>query len=377
MLLLLAWTLQEAAIDAIVEKRVAKDGPGAAVLVMKDGKSVFQKGYGLANVEHAVPITPRTVFELASVSKQFTAMGILILHDRGELSVDDDARKILPKLPAYDPKRPILIRDLLCHTSGLVDYLTLLDKQPGDPDKLKNEDVLKILAGRKLLHPTGTKWDYSNSNYCLLALVIERVTKSSFGAFLRREIFAPLGMEKTTVFDDARAVIKNRAYGYARTKNGLAYAHTDYVMTGDGCVMTSLEDWVRWEGELREPKLVKVETLARAFTSGKLDDGTEHGYGFGWSVGVQRGRRLLSHGGGWAGVSTYVGRWPDEGLTVVVLSNLESFGAEAVAGRIARVMLQDQPEVYPEFHLPNIEGGMGRLSDFRGKKTLVVNFASW
>lgn len=324
------------AIDAIVEKHVEKGGPGAAVMVIKDGKVVHQKGYGMANVEHGVAITPKTVFELASVSKQFTAMGIMILHDRGTIGIDDDVRKILPELKEHDAKRPIRIRDLLCHTSGLVDYLGLLEEFKGDPNKLKNEDVLKMLVDTKLEFATGTKWMYSNSNYCLLALIIERATKKTFRAFLTEEVFKPLGMESTTVFDDARALIKNRAYGYSKSRKGLSYAHTDYVMTGDGCVMTSLEDFVKWDAGLREGKLVKAETLKQAFTSGTLDDGKEHGYGFGWGVDTHLKRRRLAHAGGWAGASTYIGRYVDDGVTIVVLSNLESFPIEPTATKIAR-----------------------------------------
>jgi CubicO group peptidase (beta-lactamase class C family) len=339
MALLMVAALQAQPIDEIVGKVVAPNGPGAGVMVIRDGTVAFQKGYGLANVEHRAPITPRSVFELASVSKQFTAYAIMILSDRGALAFDDDARKVLPELPEYDPKRPIRVADLLYHTSGIIDYIGLLDQAGRDKYTMRNEDVLKLLVGRKLEFPTGTKWRYSNSNYCLLALIVERLTKKSFGAFMREEIFEPLGMKDSLIFEDAHRVIPNRAYGYARTKRAVTFAHHYLVMTGDGGVMTTLEDFAKWDAELRSPTRVKPETLRRAFVPGALDDGKTHGYGFGWSIGAHLKRPLVSHAGGWAGASTWVGRYPDDALTVVIFSNDERLGAEALGRKIARACL--------------------------------------
>ena len=158
------------------------------------------------------------------------------------------------------------------------------------------------------------------------------------------EIFKPLGMDSTTVFDDAQRLIKNRAYGYTKTKKGFEVSHSDFVMTGDGCVMTTLEDFVKWDAALRDGKLVKPETLKQAFTSGALDDGTAHDYGFGWMIGKHLKRTLLSHSGGWAGASTYIGRYVDDGVTVVVLSNLESMATGMLGNRIAREYFKDEKD---------------------------------
>ncbi len=326
--------------DDLAAKSVKPDGPGAAVLVMKDGKVLHKKGYGLANLEHKAPVTADSVFDLASLSKQFTAMAVMLLADRGTLAFEDDARKLLPELPEHDKARPIRIVDLLHQVSGLPDYLNLLDQWKGDPDRMKNDDVLKLVAAQKLAFPTGTKWAYSNSNYCLLALVVERASKKTFAQFLRAEIFEPLGMKSSLVLDDATIVIPNRAYGYGREKGRWAHHHSDLVMTGDGAVQTSIEDWTRWEGELREPKLVKPETLQRAFAPGALDGGKAHSYGFGWSVGTVNERRVIEHSGGWVGYTCHVARYPDDGLAVVVLTNCDrGLDPTRMARQIAKAWL--------------------------------------
>ena len=333
-----------ARIDEILKRRVPEGEPGAAVLVVKHGKVLHQKGYGLANLEHEVPITKKTVFRLASVSKQFTAMGILILMERGKLSVDDDARKTLPELKEHDPDRPIRIRDLLRHTSGLTDYLNLRRDWKKEPARMTNEDVLRVLKKHKLKFPTGTKWEYSNSNYALLALIISRVSGKSFGAFLKDEIFTPLGMKDSGVFERPDQIFKNRAYGYRRTHLGWRTSHSDLPVVGDGAVMTTIEDWVRWEEALRSERLVKEETLNAAFTAGRLDDGTAHRYGYGWGVGDFGGRRTVQHSGGWFGASTYVVRFLDAGLTVVVLSNADKFPSARIGQRIARFYLSEEED---------------------------------
>jgi len=340
--LLCALLLQQdlaAQVDEIVGKSVKPDGPGAAVLVMRGGDVLLKKGYGLASLEHRVPVTTATNFDMASVSKQFTATAVMILADRAKLKFEDDVRTVLPELPEFSRERPVRIEDLLHHTSGLPDYLNLLGKLPGDPDRLKNDDVLKLVAAEKLLFATGTKWAYSNTNYVLLALIVERLEKKSFGAFARESIFEPLGMKNTVVFEDVSLVIPNRASGYQRTSKGAKAAHSDLTNTGDGAVFTSVDDWVRWELELRKPTIVKAQTLARAWTSGKLDSGKEHGYGFGWAVGKRDGKLVVEHSGGWVGFLTFVTRAVDDGVTVAVFVNSTPGPDPAsIARRIAKLV---------------------------------------
>jgi CubicO group peptidase (beta-lactamase class C family) len=325
-------------VDELVAKYVSDETPGCAVLVVKGGEVLHKKGYGLANLEHKVAITSETVFDLASVSKQFTATAVMILADRGDLALDDDIRKTLPEMPEHSKERPIRIADLLHQVSGLKDYLGLLDQVKGDPDKLTNEGALKLIAEQKLDFPTGSKWAYSNSNYCLLSTIVARVSKKKFGDFLKAEIFDPLGMKGAAVFDDARKVIPRRAYGYGKRGKGWTVQHSDLATTGDGAILLSLEDFVLWDKALREGKLVKAETLKLAWTAGKLDDGKSHAYGFGWGVGRADDKLVIDHSGGWAGAATWIGRWVDEGLTVVVLSNIApGFEPAGVGRKIAKI----------------------------------------
>lgn len=303
-------------------KRVRADGPGAAVGVFQNGKPVFLQGYGLADLESKRPIDAKTVFELASVTKAFTAMGIQILAERGALKIDDDARSVLPELPVFDAKRPIRVRDLLWHTSGLPDYLDLIEG-----DDWTSERVLKRLAEEPLDFPTGTKFEYSNSNYLLLGLVIERLAKKPYREFMAESIFGPYEMKSAAVFDDPARKIPDVATGYRREGDSWERSESDLAVVGDGGVRVSLEDWAGWERMLREKG---------SFESGTLDDGTEIGYGFGWAV----GDGVVDHSGGWYGASTYVVRHIKRGLTVVVLSNDEDFPAAETGERIA--------ELFPE-----------------------------
>jgi CubicO group peptidase (beta-lactamase class C family) len=333
-----------ARIDRAVARLVRPDGPGLAVLVLKRGEVLHQKGYGLANVEHQVPIDARTTFDLASVSKQFTAYAMLILEAQGKLALSDDARKLLPELPVFDEKRPIRLEDLLHHVSGLPDYLFLKPRYPKRDEEMTNADVAELVAQEKLSFPTGAKWEYSNTNYVLAALAIERASGRPFARFLREEIFEPLGMSGTVVFDRATQVIPRRAYGYSRRGRELEWVHSDLPVTGDGSVWTCLEDLVKWDAELREPKLVSEESLDRAFTSGRLDDGAETGYGLGWGVGRDGAEPLAEHSGGWAGFLSHHARWLDSGLTVVVLTNNAdgTVAPRQLAQRIGRLCREPQ-----------------------------------
>jgi CubicO group peptidase (beta-lactamase class C family) len=335
-------------VDEIVGKAIRPNGPGAAILVARDGKVLHKRGYGLACLEHDVRNTTKTVFDIGSVSKQFTAAAVLLLVERGLLGLDDDVRKLLPELAEHSKERPIRVRDLLCHTSGLRDYLDpefFAAHVKGDPAQLRTGDVLELLAEQKLDFPTGTRHHYSNSNYALLALMVERLTKKSLGDFLQAEVFTPLGMTSTLVRDDRGRVIRRRANGYVR--NGwfgeFRDARNDMVIVGDGGVWSTVEDLHRWDCAIHEGKVLKPQTWQQAFTPGKRDSGKGHGYGFGWVIYQVRGRKLVWHNGQWAGFRSYLGRYVDDGLTIIVLSNNQSLGVEAIADRIAGVYLPVHP----------------------------------
>jgi CubicO group peptidase (beta-lactamase class C family) len=316
------WTVSDQ-IDALFAKHVSADTPGAAVLVLRKGEVVHAKGYGLANLENAVPITPQTTFDLASVSKQFTAYAVLILVDQGKLALDDDVRKHVPELPEWDRERPIRVSDLLHQVTGIPDYLGDLAEFPRRDEELTNSAVAELLAKKRLGFATGSKWEYSNSNYLLAALVVERVSAVAFSTFMKREIFDPLRMPHAVVFDSAREVIPRRSYGYTRQSREWEWVHSDLPVTGDGGIWCSLDEFVCWDRELREPTLVDAALLDLAFVSGQTNDGKATDYGFGWQISRSAGEPVVFHSGGWAGFLTYHQRFLDRELAIVVLCNRE------------------------------------------------------
>jgi CubicO group peptidase (beta-lactamase class C family) len=336
-------------IDALLTKEFPADGPGAAVLVVYQGKVLVEKGYGLADLDKKTPITATTNFDLASASKQFTALAVMLLADRGRLDFDDDVRKYLPELPAYNEQRPIRVRDLLHHTSGLPDYTGFWRTKEKDFTKFTNESVLELMKDRKLAFTPGAKHAYSNTNYALLPVIVKRVTKKGFGEFMADEVFGPLGMETTVILDDMKVTIPERAKGYRKARGEWQHAALDGPTCGDGNVFSNLRDLGRWLAAVDAGKLAKAETWRRAFAPATLDDGKEAAYGFGWVIGKRAGKPFLGHGGGWAGTRTFIGRWPDDRLAVVVLSNSEQAQPGRVRVRIADLVLQgsDKPADKP------------------------------
>ena len=326
------------------------DTPGAAVLVIQKGQILMKKGYGLANLESKTAIGPDTAFDLASVSKQFTSMALLILAERGKLSFDDPLSKFFPEFPSHAQKTTV--KNLLNHTSGLPDYMELFvktgkidkDNKPGGFEPT-SKDALELLAHQpELRFAPGDKWEYSNSGYMVLAQIIEKASRERYAQFLKENIFQPLGMNRTLVYDDTRPEVRNRAISYERTESG--YKNIDYnalnLIYGDGNVNTTVQDMYKWDQVLYTKKLIKQSTLLQAFTSGKLNNGKETGYGFGWGVADYLGLRRVSHSGGWAGFRTHISRFPAQRFTVVVLSNLGQFNPGVIANKIAKIYLAEK-----------------------------------
>lgn len=329
-----------AAVDALVRARVAEGEPGMAVLVMRQGRSVHASGYGLAELATGAPIDARTPFRLASVSKQFTAMIVMMLAERGALAYDDPIARFVPEVVAgHAGRRAVTIRQLLHHTSGIPDYLDLLDRQGVlDDAEVDTADVVRrIAAWRAHSFRAGTRYEYSNSNYVLLAAIAERASGQPFASLLRDRILRPLAMPTAIVFDDPGMTVAGRARGYdsrGGVRRGVRRFELDdsnSPVLGDDGIFASLEDFVRWEHALSSEQLVSRATLDLAFTSGQLRDGTETGYGFGWEVEGEGTARRIGHDGSWAGFRTAIVRAPDLGLTVVVLSNRGDIDADEVA----------------------------------------------
>ncbi|WP_435017880.1 serine hydrolase domain-containing protein [Tundrisphaera sp. TA3] len=320
--------------DAYVKGEVAKRLiPGLAVAVVHRGEVVLARGYGMANLEWSAPATPDTVFGLASVSKQFTATAIMLLARDGELSVDDPIAGKLDGLPKA--WAGITVRHLLGHTSGIKEYLRA--KNLSLRQDYAEADLIRMVADEPLEFPPGTRWAYSNTNYVLLGMIVAKAGETSLAAFCRDRIFEPLGMKSTRV-NDPRAIIPRRAAGYERSWGVLRLSEwisPSLAATGDGAVVSTALDLAKWEAALDGDRLLPRATLREMWTPGRLADGKPTGYGFGWVIGERRGRPVLEHAGGFPGTSAYIGRFPDEKLSVIVLSNIANAGAAQIGRGIA------------------------------------------
>jgi CubicO group peptidase (beta-lactamase class C family) len=339
MLLLLLALSQDAAVDAIVRGALGPDDPGAAVLVVRDDQIVHRKGYGLADLETRAPVTTATRFELASFSKQFTAFAILLLLDRGRIALEDDVRLWFPELPEGDPERPIRIRHLLHHSSGLPDHIGT-GRQKG----VTGEEFLERAAKKPADFAPGTQFRYSNLGYRLLAMLVPRATGKSLGAFLETELFRPAGMTRTLVLEEVGSPIADRARGYVPGRDGPRLGENlELVIAGEAGVWTCIDDLAKWDEVLRKPRFVRPETLAKAWSPSALDSGREIAYGFGWFVERDRHGRKIHHGGDFPGFATMHLRYPDRGLAVIVLRNLYGGHAKDLAQRIADRYLEPAP----------------------------------
>jgi len=325
------------AVDSLFAAYSGSAVPGASVIVIQQGRVIVRRAYGMANLERGTRATPETGYRLASVSKQFTAMAVMLLAQEGKLRYDQPVRDILPELPPA--ARDVTIRHLLNHTSGLVDYEDLIPETR--TAQLSDRDVLAMLAPKDSLYfPAGSAYRYSNSGYVLLGLIVERVSGMSFPQFLRDRIFAPLGMTASIAHVDGSDTVPRRAYGYS--PRGSGFAGTDQSVTsatlGDGGIYTNVDDMMRWDRALSGTALVDAATLQLATTPPVLR-GAATLYGFGWFVDTYRGERRWRHGGETSGFRNAIQRFPDRRFTVIVLTNRSSGEPGTIAEQIADVLL--------------------------------------
>lgn len=293
--------------------------PGVALLVLKDGETLLERTSGLANVQSGEPVTSATNFRLASVSKQFTAVAILILVDSGDLNLDGSVVDYLPELgPAA---AAVTLQNLLQHSSGLPDYEKLIE--PCATRQVRDWDVVSLVSNHGLRFTPGTRFRYSNTGYALLACIAERVAGIPYPELLREKIFKPLGMSGSVAFVEGVNEIPNRALGC--TVDGGRVVETDQSPTsavlGDGGVYSSLNDLRRWDEGLRAGKVLRRDLLEQAWTSGRLMDGQETNYGLGWEVHDYRGFKCASHSGCTSGFRNFIACIPERGFTVIALSN--------------------------------------------------------
>jgi CubicO group peptidase (beta-lactamase class C family) len=320
------------------------ESPGAAIAVIKDGAVVYKRGYGSANLEYNIPISPTTVFHVASVSKQFTAFAIAMLASQGKLSLDDDIRKHLPELHDFGVK--ITIRHLIHHTSGLRDQWTLLGIAGWRlDDVITKEHILKTVRHqRELNFDPGAENLYSNTGYTLLAVIVERVSGQSFREFTEANIFKPLGMTNTHFHDDHERIVKNRAYSYssAGPTGGFKLAPLNYANVGATSLFTTAEDLTRWVINFEDQKVGGPAVIKQMQQKGVLNNSKELNYAFGLSIGPYRGLNTIGHAGGDAAYRSFVFWFPEQRFGVVVLSNFGSLNPQQVAMRIADVYLADK-----------------------------------
>lgn len=307
--------------------------PGAAVAVVKDGKVIFSKGYGMANLDHDIPITPQTVFNIASVSKQFTAFAIYLLESEGKLSFEDDVRKYIPELPDYGTT--IKIKHLLAHTSGLRDQAALGSLAGWySGDVITTAQILKLVARQKSLNYTpGTTFNYSNTGYTLLAETVHRVTGETFAEYTNENIFKPLGMTNTQFYDNHEKIVKNKAESYERIDNAYYHKQLNTSNPGPSNLMTTVEDLSKWVLNFEKPivgnsKLIKAFNEPSYLDNGKkvvlrIVDGDTIFHAKGQNLSSYKGVDMITHGGHAAAFRTFLGRFPDQHLAIIALSNDE------------------------------------------------------
>ncbi|MEO6390658.1 MAG: serine hydrolase domain-containing protein [Pyrinomonadaceae bacterium] len=353
-------------IDEFVNQQMAQRHiPGLAVAVIRDGKVVVAKGFGKANVELDVPATENTVFQLASVTKQFTATAILLLVQDGKLALDDKVSARVPNLPAAWAN--VTIRQLLTHTSGVKNYTETKDFGKRSRYDFTQDEMLKLVADAPLDFPSGSKFNYSNTGYFLLGLVIEKASGKLYGEFVQQRIFQPLGMTATR-FNDIHAIVKNRAAGYSW--DGKVLQNADFASPTQpfsaGGLISTITDMIKWDAALNSDKILPKAVLESMWTATKLTDGSETGYGFGWGVQTKKGHRVISHSGGIDGFSTDIQRLVDDQVTVIVLANSDTAQAERISQGIAAIYVPavaEEPKVAIEDKSPEVTAKLRAFLD--------------
>jgi CubicO group peptidase (beta-lactamase class C family) len=346
--LLLAVSSSRAVADGLTDKvdRIFVDwnttsSPGCALAVVKDGHTIYEHAYGMANLELGVAISPQSVFDIGSVSKEITAMAILLLVEDGKLALDDDVRKYLPEMPDYGSR--ITLRHMLHHTSGLRNYDDLFDLE-GIPeaDLTTDRDAMKLTVRQKGVNfKPGEEFLYSDTNFFLLSQVVKRVTGQSLRQFAQERIFGPLGMTSTHFHDDHTMIVPRRATGYApHSGGGFEMDMSNFEQVGDGSVMTTVEDLVKWDQNFEHPVVGSPDAIRQLTTPGTLNNGQPIPYGMGLFIDHYRGLNWIHHAGEWVGYRAAFSRFPDQHFSTLLLCNcVGSMSPTAMAKQVADVYL--------------------------------------
>lgn len=358
----------EPIVDEIFAEFDRPDVPGCALGVIHDGKFVYRRGYGMANLEYDIPISSRSVFRIASVSKQFTAMAVALLAESGQISLEDPLSKYFPEFPGW--ANTTRVSQLVHHTSGIRDYLTLADLagKVEDTDYFSDDWAIALLARQEEVDfPPGSRFLYSNSGYFLLAHLVKRVTGQSLKDFSEKNIFTPLGMHNSHFHDDHKHIVKQRAAGYSPSDEGFSIDMTTLDIVGDGSVYTTLDDLLLWDSNFYHNRLGSggQDLISRVTKAGLLNNGepaAERGgpsvidgshYAFGLKLEQYRGLPMIGHGGAYAGFRSAMIRFPEQRFSVVVLCNRSDSVPTKKARLVADFYLADYLDPLPKPDLPN------------------------
>ena len=321
--------------DSVRAEMTRQRVPGVAVAVAKNGEVIQASGYGLANLEHRVAVVPETIFQSGSLGKQFTAAAVMLLVEDGKLDLSDAVTKYLPDAP--ESWRAITVYHLLTHTSGIPDYTAgTLDLRRDYTE----DELARLASGLELEFPAGARWNYSNTGYLLLGIIIRKASGRFYADILRERVFDPLGMRTARVISEAD-IVPNRAAGY-RLVNG-EWKNQEWVApqintTADGSLYLSVLDLIAWDKGLSARAILKPESWAKVFEPARLNSGKTFPYGFGWSLDQVAGQEVHRHGGAWQGFQGFIARYLGDGLTVVVLANLAEADADRFVDGIAAIM---------------------------------------
>jgi CubicO group peptidase (beta-lactamase class C family) len=346
--------------DRHMSSQFKSDGPGAAVLVAKNGNVIYKKAFGMADLELNVAMQPDMIFRIGSITKQFTAVAILQLAEKGKLSLDDEITKYIDNYPTQGHK--ITIEHLLTHTSGIKSYTAMRSWDPALRRRdMTPEALIDFFKNEPMDFEPGTRFLYNNSGYILLGSIIERVSGLSYANYIAENIFKPAGMDHSS-YDNTPKIIPNRAKGYQPGAGGVVNA--DYLsMTqpyAAGSLISTVADLYKWNRALHSYKLVGKQYLDKAFATYRLADGKETDYGYGWTLGNIRGTPTIEHGGGINGFLTHAIYLPDSDIFVAVFSNCNCNPPEAVTARLAATALGNP---YPEKEIP---ADQAKMNDYTG-----------
>jgi CubicO group peptidase (beta-lactamase class C family) len=323
-------------VDTLFAPLTAGLQPGAAVMVIRDGRVVHQAGYGYADLANRVPITPASAFRLASVSKQFTAMAVTLLAESDALDYDDPVSRWLPELAPYEG---LTVRHLMTHTGGLPEYYDVIDTSSGLPT---NADALALLGQMATGDfAPGERFAYSNPGYDMLVPLIEAASGMNFARFMRERLFEPIGMRQALIFDYTRPEVPGRVMGYEPDDDGFSLNddHPLNGIVGSGGMYATLGDFYHWDQALYGETLARRAAIDEAFAPAMLNSGEAVDYGFGWRLDDYNGLRRVRHGGSWVGFRTHIARYPDARFSVVILSNRADVDPESYIDPITDIFL--------------------------------------